>query len=120
MGRKKTKTAEARCRIWVVKGKDTLFGDGRARILEAVRKHGSLNKAAQSLNMSYRAVWGKIKKSENLLGAKLVEPAAVKGHRGSRLTKTAEEIIKAYNRFKTRCVKNVDSCFQQTIGKILN
>lgn len=50
-----------------------VFGSGRYMILEQVEKYGSLKKAAEDMGMSYRAAWGKIKKSEELLGAKLIE-----------------------------------------------
>lgn len=41
-------------------------------LLRLIDKHGSLKKAAEEMGMSYRAAWGKIKKSEEVLGAPLL------------------------------------------------
>ena len=56
-----------------------IFGLGRMRILTAIEKCGSLNAAAKELKMSYRAVWGKIKVTEEALG----KPLLVKSQGGS-------------------------------------
>ncbi|HDQ41371.1 MAG TPA: LysR family transcriptional regulator [Desulfonatronum sp.] len=50
-----------------------IFGIGKAQLLAGIERHGSLNKAAQEMGMSYRAAWGKIKQAEHALGLQLVE-----------------------------------------------
>ena len=45
-------------RVWVTFGEDLKFGDGRARLLALIDERGSLKKAAQALEMSYRNAWG--------------------------------------------------------------
>jgi molybdate transport system regulatory protein len=61
------------------------FGPGRAELLERIDYHGSLLKAADELGMSYRAAWGKIKKTEAVLGYKLIEKTG-SYRKGYRLT----------------------------------
>ncbi len=62
-----------RLHLWLENDSGMAFGPGRLVLLEAIEKTGSLQAAAKSLGMSYRAAWGKIKTSEELLGEKLIE-----------------------------------------------
>ncbi|MEW5772434.1 MAG: LysR family transcriptional regulator [Thermodesulfobacteriota bacterium] len=61
-----------RLNVWLEDGDGMLFGHGRALLLRKIEEHGSLRKAAEDLKMSYRAAWGKLRKSEELLGFALV------------------------------------------------
>ncbi|MDR1578547.1 MAG: LysR family transcriptional regulator [Deltaproteobacteria bacterium] len=57
------------------------LGPGRIALLRATAQFGSLNQAAQSVGMSYRWAWGRIKDSEKALGVKLLETKpAGRGH----------------------------------------
>ncbi|MCU0574575.1 MAG: LysR family transcriptional regulator [Syntrophobacteraceae bacterium] len=80
-----------RIRLWLETPKGLYFGLGRAQLLKKVGEHGSLKKAAEDLGMSYRAAWGKIKKTEEILGVQLIEQVGCKRD-GYRLT----EIGRAY------------------------
>jgi molybdate transport system regulatory protein len=64
-----------RLHIWLETEGGMFFGSGRAKLLEGIERHGSLQKAAKELGMSYRAAWGKIKQTEKVLGFQLVEKA---------------------------------------------
>lgn len=79
-----------RLRLWLETDDGMFFGTGRGMLLEAVDRFGSLKKAAEHLGMSYRAAWGKIKRTEKVLGVMLIEQAGSRkgGHRltpGGRL-----------------------------------
>jgi molybdate transport system regulatory protein len=81
--------------IWMENEKGVLFGRGRMLMLEEVRKFGSLKQAAESMNMSYRAAWGKIKKSEEAWGVPLIEKKG--GNRaGYKLTSFGSDILASY------------------------
>jgi len=55
-------------KIWIEdEDGHVVFGEGRYRILEAVDRLQSLQAAAGELKMSYRALWGRIKASEERL-----------------------------------------------------
>ncbi|MFZ5427273.1 MAG: winged helix-turn-helix domain-containing protein [Thermodesulfobacteriota bacterium] len=64
-----------RLRLWLETGDGMFFGTGRGMLLESVDRFGSLKKAAEHLGMSYRAAWGKVRKTEKVLGVKLIEQA---------------------------------------------
>ncbi|BBO90644.1 winged helix-turn-helix domain-containing protein [Desulfosarcina ovata] len=76
----KKRNVYVKSKVWLVdKEGRIIFGLGRMRILKAIDKCGSLNSAAKELKMSYRAVWGKIKVTEEALG----KPLLVKNQGGS-------------------------------------
>ena len=108
-------------KVWVEhKDGGLIFGEGRLEILEIVDRLGSLLKAAKELKMSYRAVWGKIKATEERLGMKLVESRAggTKGG-GSKLTPVARELLKRYRELEKRQVKVIDNLFEEVFKDFL-
>lgn len=74
---------------------DFYFGMGRYVLLEQVNECGSLKQAAERLSMSYRAAWGKMKQSEEMLGAPLVEKHG-SNRTGYRLTPLGYELMMRY------------------------
>ena len=86
--------AELGFRLWLAASGGIIFGSGRAALLDRVRELGSLHKAAGELGMSYRAAWGRIKRSEKALGQSLLhrEP----GHKGFVLTAFALELLQGF------------------------
>ncbi|MEN6483481.1 MAG: LysR family transcriptional regulator [Syntrophobacteraceae bacterium] len=61
-----------RLHVWLEIGEGVFLGTGRALLLAGIEEHGSLRKAAEDLGMSYRAAWGKIRRTEELMGVKLI------------------------------------------------
>jgi len=72
-----------RLHLWLETAEGVFFGTGRALLLAKIEEHGSLKKAAEDLGMSYRAAWGKIRATEEVLGVKLIAQNGCKkgGHR---------------------------------------
>lgn len=79
------KTPTVRMHLWLESGGSVYFGMGRVMLLDKIEEHGSLRKAAESLGMSYRAAWGKLRATEDALGEVLVESVGTK-RGGCRLT----------------------------------
>jgi molybdate transport system regulatory protein len=97
-----------RSKIWIENDKGKLvIGTGRVRILEAILEVGSMNKAARKLEQPFRAVWGKIKATEERCGFKLVERTS----EGSKLTEEGLELLWTYTRLRNRCEKFADAQF---------
>jgi molybdate transport system regulatory protein len=110
-----------RTKIWIEDdtGK-VVFGAGRFRILKAVAEHGSLSAAAKSLGMSYRAVWGKIRATEDRLGQQLLrkQSGGISGG-GSELTPFADNLLKSYNQLQRMTRAKADSFFRDVFaGKL--
>jgi len=73
------------------------FGTGRAQLLEKIDQYGSLKRAAEELGMSYRAAWGKIMKTEEVLGFKIIERGGASNKAGYQLTEDGRMLL---DRFK--------------------
>ena len=87
-----------RSKIWIEDREgNVVFGLGRYRILEMIRRLGSMRAAANELQMSYRAVWMRIRTSEKRIGKSLV----VRRGKGSGLTLFAENLMKQFKRLHT-------------------
>jgi molybdate transport system regulatory protein len=106
-----------RAKIWIEDdtGK-VVFGRGRYRILDAIDRLGSLQSAAKELKMSYRAVWCRIKASEERIGAPLVERVG----NGSKLTPYAENLMKQYKRLRRILLGECDDVFADLMADLLN
>lgn len=99
-----------RSKIWIQNDDAKLvIGTGRLKILEAILELGSMNKAAQKLKQPFRAVWGKIRATEERCGFKLV--TATK--EGTRLTREGLDLLWAYTRLRNRCEKYTDAQFKE-------
>lgn len=86
--------ARLRTRMWLEVDGEQAIGLGRAILLTEIERQGSLNKAAKALSMSYRAAWGRLKKTEEVIGRPLVVEQD-KG-RGFSLTPEARELVAAF------------------------
>lgn len=86
--------------IWLETGDGQALGRGRAQLLQMIKEQGSLNRAAAKLGMSYRAAWGKLKKTEQAIGQKLVYKEGGR-RKGYKLTDLAEQLLENYNAWCT-------------------
>jgi len=90
-----------------------VFGTGRLYILQAVSRHGSIHAAAQELQMSYRAVWGKIRATEKRLGQNLLDrKTGGPGGGGSELTPFARGIIERFEKLHDLTRESADELFR--------
>ncbi len=86
-------------KLWLEHNGEMLLGVGRAELLRRIGELGSLKKAAESLGMSYRAAWGRIKRTEAAMGIPLVEDTGVR-REGYRLTPEGRHIVDAFLRWQ--------------------
>ena len=101
-----------RSKIWIADDTGKVaFGLGRFRILEAVDRLGSMNSAAAELSMSYRAVWCRIRESEDLIGRKLV----IRQGKGSVLTSFARDLMKQFTELNIKFQDEADKIFGNLI-----
>jgi len=104
---------QIRSKLWIEDAEgQVVFGLGRYRILDAIDRLGSLQAAARDLRMSYRAVWCRIKASEDRIGKALV----VREGRGSRLTPLALKLMKQDRRIQTVVEKESDDVYDDLMS----
>jgi molybdate transport system regulatory protein len=107
---------EIKYKIWIEKNGKVVFGKGRDNILKAIDEQHSLNAAAKTLEMSYRAAWGRLKASEERIGMKLVE-IGVKD-KSMQLTQKARTIIDRFEKLEKdveELLHTADHDFQKLI-----
>ena len=84
-------------RLWVDGPEGTFIGVGRIVLLERIREHGSIIKAAGSMKMSYRHAWDLLDSMNRQSGRPLFK--AGRGGRnggGTELTPEGEKIIASF------------------------
>jgi molybdate transport system regulatory protein len=89
-----------RVKVWVVFGDRLKFGEGRARLLEAIDEVGSLKQAVEQFAMSYRNAWGYLRDLESAAGFKFLERAPGRGPKGGmRLTPRGRQFVAQFWEF---------------------
>lgn len=88
-------TPTMRMHLWLESEQGVLCGQGRIQLLEHIAFTGSLSAAAKSLGMGYRAAWGKIKATEEVLGVALLQKLESKKS-GTQLTEDGLALVAAY------------------------
>ena len=89
-----------RGRIWIDGGEGTFLGFGRIVLLERIREHGSITRAARSMDMSYRHAWELVNSMNRQAPRPFVEAlSGGRGGGGTRLTEEGEKAIRLFWRF---------------------
>jgi molybdate transport system regulatory protein len=89
-----------RGRVWIDGPEGTFIGYGRVVLLERIIQHGSITKAAKSMEMAYRHAWDLVDSMNRQAKTPFVELATGgKGGGGARVTKAGERAIKVFWRF---------------------
>jgi molybdate transport system regulatory protein len=96
-------------RHWLVdENNKIIMGEGRQEIFENIEKTGSINKTAKIMKMSYKAVWGKIKATEEHMKTRLV---AADRREGSYLTPEGKTLLEQYRIMKKKCLEADERIF---------
>ncbi|MFH1514331.1 MAG: LysR family transcriptional regulator [bacterium] len=103
-------------KIWFSRDGRVVFGEGLARLIEAVDKLGSLSRAAKNDGISYRHAWGIIRKAEERLGFDFLErqTGGSKGG-GSKITPKASKLVDGYWQIKRDTVRKSDKLFEKLL-----
>lgn len=89
-------------------GGERAFGPGRADLLAAIERDGSISAAGRSLGMSYRYAWMLVESMNHCFAEKLVETTlGGKKGGGAVLTDTGRRALMAYRALEQRVVTNV-------------
>jgi len=97
-----------RAKIWFELGGEHIFGPGRAALLEAVEREGSIQAAAAKVGLSYRHAWSMLRASQRRWDRKLIETSrGGVGGGGARLTDAGRALLRAFRRIESGVQKAV-------------
>jgi molybdate transport system regulatory protein len=89
-------------KIWIEYQGKPVLGKGGAEILGEIDNKQSLSRAARKLGMSYRYLWGRVRKIQNTLDEDVVETykGGKTGGGGARLTEVGRSLLDEYRRLE--------------------
>jgi len=100
---------QIKSRIWIESNDGVFLGEGRIRLLRAIAKEGSLNKAAKSLKMSYKKAWKLIDTINKAAPEPLVlTTSGGNGGGGSQITPYGHKMIVTFEQINQNCWKFLD------------
>ncbi len=102
-----------KAKFWLTLGARTLFGDGKAELLDAVDRLGSLRSAATSMGMSYRHAWGLLRELDQASGFAFLEHSGSGSRTNLRLTRNGRRFVDAYRRFRAPLTDLVERRFHR-------
>ena len=104
---------KVKSKFWFEKDEELIFGEGRYKLLKAVDRTGSITKAAESLDMSYKRAWSYISVIEKRLNIKFIEKqrGGVGGGK-SFLTEEGKLFLKKYEQFRQGLNQYIDEKFE--------
>lgn len=113
----KIRNVSIRSKIWLADEKgNVVFGLGRLKMLEAIERNGSIHAAAKELRMSYRALWGRIKATEERLGEQLLHRnIGGRSGGGSELTEYAKMLMLRFRKLHQLVADASDQLFEELI-----
>lgn len=108
---------EPRFKLWLEIDGRVAMSDYRARLLEEVRRSGSLAAAAEAMGLSYRRAWGKVRELEAHLGCAVMQSEKGGSHGGgSHLTPQGEDLLRRYEAFQQACAVVVADAYARCFG----
>jgi molybdate transport system regulatory protein len=82
------------------------IGHGRVQLLELIGEHGSIAKAAKSMDMSYKRAWYLIDEFNNMFSEPLIERQhGGKGGGAAYLTPFGVDVVRKYRAMEAKALK---------------
>ncbi len=92
-----TSLPQLKLSVRLLHGDEIALGPGKAELLEAIARTGSISAAGKSMNMSYRRAWMLVDVMNRCFRSPLVETAKGGSHGGgARLSPLGEEVLAHY------------------------
>ena len=104
-----------RPRFRIVRDDDTIvLGPGKADLLEAIGRTGSIRAAAESLGMSYMRAWTLVRTMNAAFRAPLVEKErGGAGQGGAQLTESGERVLALYRKMEEKAGRAVERLWEE-------
>ncbi len=101
-------------------GAEFAMGPGKADLLDAIDREGSISGASRALGMSYRRTWLLVDSMNRCWTEKLVETLSGGGTaRGARLTPSGRRVLDAYRALEASLAAACDTPAADTLRALL-
>ena len=100
-------------------GQDRSLGPGKIRLLEAIRKTGSISQAGRELGMSYRRAWLLIDDMNHCFREPVVtaQPGGTRGG-GAMLTAFGRKLVRTYRAIETEATAATETRLRDLAGSV--
>lgn len=104
-----------RPRLRIVRDDDTIvLGPGKAALLDAIRRTGSIRAAAEEMDMSYMRAWTLVRTMNAAFRSPLVEKErGGAGQGGAQLTPSGERVLELYRKMEEKAEKSIAALWEQ-------
>ena len=110
---------EPRLKLWLEQDGRIVMSEYRLRLLRLVAETGSLAAAAESIGLSYRRAWGKVRELERNLGIPLLDSApGGPGGGHSEITPEGRALLARFADFQRRAEAAVRDAYATTFGDL--
>ncbi|MET4897849.1 LysR family transcriptional regulator [Sphingomonadaceae bacterium jetA1] len=100
------RTDALKLKVQLFCGDEPAIGPGKAQLLEAIGREGSISAAGRALGMSYRRTWMLVDTMNRSWKEKLVETTSGGGpSKGARLTACGRTVLEAYRSLERQLAK---------------
>ena len=107
-------------KIRVMAGPTIAFGPGKATLLAAIERTGSISAAAREMGMSYRRAWVLVDEMNRSFREPLVETAAGgPGGGGAHVTEFGQDVLRRYRKMEDKAVAAVAKEMADLTGMML-
>lgn len=97
--KKKKNSPQIKSKTWIETEKGPLLGKGGVNLLKSIQDTGSIKKAAEKVNWSYKFAWSYLKKLEERSPSPIVKSfKGGKDRGGTKLTPYAMKLLKFYEK----------------------
>ncbi len=98
-------TGHLKLKAQIFCGEEPAIGPGKADLLEAIDREGSISAAGRAMGMSYRRTWLLVDSMNRCWAEKLVDTIAGGGTtRGARLTETGRIVLDAFRSLEQQMI----------------
>lgn len=95
-------------KIRLYAGEEIALGPGKADLLEAIAREGSISGAARAMGMSYRRAWLLVDAMNRCFRGPLVETGAGgQGGGGACLTRLGEQVLERYRAMEQKAAEAI-------------
>ncbi|MBP8005619.1 MAG: LysR family transcriptional regulator [Acinetobacter sp.] len=106
--------ARLKLHVRILSENEIAFGPGKAELLEAIQRTGSISQAAKCMNMSYRRAWQLVETMNQCFRSNLVETQTGGTHGGGAVvTELGQLVLNKFRLMEQHAIQAVESEFEE-------